>query len=306
MPGSRRPQPGSSWPSVARPASPMAAGPLVVLGWVVLAATAVPVGIRLSGWDTSPLPVVILALLPWLLFASWPVAAAAIVARRWALSAAALAVVAVHLCFVVPQFAPLAKMVPAASGADLRILDANVSWFNHDMVGIERQIRAGRPDLVALEEVTPDDVAQLQASGVLAPYSEHLLAPSPQSDGMAVWSTVPLGDATVWDDAGHPALRATLRVPGWPPARLLVVHPYIPISLPTAQWRAELHAVAAAARAAGGPLLVIGDFNATWDMPGFRAILAAGLRDAAVVAGRGWRMTFAPSPALPATLVVHR
>src|ERR1700728_3714815 len=40
------------------------------------------------------------------------------------------------------------------------------------------------------------------------------------------------------------------------------------------------------------PLLVAGDFNATADDQPFQRLLGLGLSDAAVLAGRGWEMTW--------------
>ena len=55
------------------------------------------------------------------------------------------------------------------------------------------------------------------------------------------------------------------------------------------------------------PLLVVGDLNATWYDWHFQALLALGLRDVAVVAGQGWRMTWPrdQQPVVPYLRIDH-
>lgn len=287
-------------PSVPPRSAPPAA-PLAVAGWLIVGGLLAVVSVRASGWDTSALSVAVLAASPWLYLLAWPVGIAAVVGSRWALAAGAAVIVAAQLWWVAPQWAPFPHTVSlGAARAGLRVFDANVTWTNPDMTGVAAQIARAHPDLVVLEEITDDDVASLDATGVLDRFPWRLVAPSQFSEGMGLWSAVPIEGASVWDDAGHPALRAVLSPVGVGAINLLVVHPYIPFGRPVSQWRQELAAIAVAARAAPRPLVVVGDFNATWDMPGLRAVASTGLRDAAVVAGAGWEMTWAPSPGIPA------
>jgi endonuclease/exonuclease/phosphatase (EEP) superfamily protein YafD len=283
------------------PRSAVSPAPLAVVGWLVIGGLLAVAAVRASGWDTSALAVGVLAASPWLYLAAWPVGVVAVASGRWALAAGAAVIVAAQLWWVAPQWAPFPHTVSLGVGhVGLRVFDANVTWTNADMAGVASQIARARPDLVVLEEITDDDVAALDATGVLGRFAWHLVAPSQFSEGMGLWSAVPIEGAAVWDDAGHPALRAVLSPGGAEAVNLLLVHPYIPFGRPVSQWRQELAAIAVAARATPRPLVVVGDFNATWDMPGLRAVADTGLRDAAVLAGVGWQMTWAPRPGIPA------
>ena len=60
------------------------------------------------------------------------------------------------------------------------------------------------------------------------------------------------------------------------------------------QWLADLETIRdrTAAAVDQGPTLVVGDFNATHDHEPMRAVLDAGVRDAAEEAGSGWQPTW--------------
>ncbi len=74
---------------------------------------------------------------------------------------------------------------------------------------------------------------------------------------------------------------------------LLAVHTSQPVVAPR-PWLADMDRVRerAALAVAQGPTLVLGDFNATRDHEPLRAVLRAGLRDAAEAAGSGWQPTW--------------
>ena len=79
---------------------------------------------------------------------------------------------------------------------------------------------------------------------------------------------------------------------------LWVVHTTAPIDPGVGQWNDELDGVVRMLRTdRPRPLLLLGDFNATWGNRGFRAILSTGLTDAAAARGRDLDMTWSQSMA---------
>jgi hypothetical protein len=84
-----------------------------------------------------------------------------------------------------------------------------------------------------------------------------------------------------------------LRVAAPVPFRVLAVHAAQPILEPKT-WFRDLGRVRerASSLTEEGPTIVVGDFNATHDHAPWRAILGAGLRDAAEQAGSGWQPTW--------------
>ena len=71
-----------------------------------------------------------------------------------------------------------------------------------------------------------------------------------------------------------------------------VVHPPSPFPANTAAWSAELGRLADWLGPLDGPIIVAGDFNATYDHRPFRDLLATGLRDAAEQVGAGFLPTY--------------
>jgi endonuclease/exonuclease/phosphatase (EEP) superfamily protein YafD len=256
--------------------------------------------LRATHLDGTALVIGAIALTTWIYLPAWAVAMFALLTRRWLLAAAAITLIGVQLWVVLPEIDPFPVSQPRAAGwPRLRILDANLTWTNSNMDGIASEILRDRPDVVSVQEITPSDVAALRSRHVLEHFHWSLVAPSEHSEGMALWSDIPLTGLALWSDAGHPELRATVDIAVGTSLALLAVHTYIPVTLPVRVWKHELAGIAQAAKSPRGATLVIGDFNATWDMYEFQAILHAGYRDAAVVAGDGWQATWAPRAWLP-------
>lgn len=187
---------------------------------------------------------------------------------------------------------------PSPGWPRIRIFDANVTWTNPDMAQLAAEIIKEHPDLLALEELTPSDVQQLNSVPQLLYLRYRLVRPATESTGMGLWSDRSLIDPSEWIDAGHPELRAGVRV-GPATVSLLIVHTFIP-GLSVARWKRELAGIAKAAGRLRGARIVLGDFNATSDMYEFGTILRSGLSDVATDNGRGWEMTWSPWHWLPA------
>ena len=274
-----------------------------MVSWAVIGILLVLAVLRAVHLDGTALVIGAIALTTVIYLPVWAVAVFALLTRRWLMAVAATTLVGVQLWAVLPEVDPFAGSPPRAVGwPRLRILDANLTWTNSNMDGITNEIVRDRPDVVSVQEITPSDVVALRARHVLDRFRWSLVVPSERSEGMALWSDIPLTDLALWSDAGHPELRATVNIAGGTSLALLAVHTYIPVTLPVTLWKRELAGIAQAARSPRGATLVIGDFNATWDMYEFQSILHGGYRDAAVVAGDGWQPTWAPLGWMPAII----
>jgi hypothetical protein len=96
----------------------------------------------------------------------------------------------------------------------LRIFDANVYEGNPSMAGYAAEIRQDRPDLVTLEEASPNNVDQLSARGAL----DHLLYRfwngAFGSRALVIISRYPLGRTVASAVDGQPYLaRTTVAIP---------------------------------------------------------------------------------------------
>lgn len=264
---------------------------LSAAGWVVIAGLAL---VLLDVWlgPLQPELIAVVGLSPWLLLTAWPVAMAGLASRRWWLGAAAVLLVAVQLLLLLPSFAPWHTPRSAVTGTTFTAYDQNVRYSNTHLDAVGRQIAAARPDVVMLEELSRVNYPALQAQGALARYP-HSWVRLDGSRGFGLWSMLPLADVGTWRAGDTEQVHATITLPGGSRATLLLVHTTSPTSGRDApEWGRQMTAIAARIRATRGPVLVVGDLNATPPMRQLRRVLAAGVRDGAVAAGQGWRMTW--------------
>lgn len=282
-----------SWRSVGRDLGRAVWAGARFIGWMIVVGLAVYTVLRLTHTDSFWLVVVATAVSPWLYFLAWIVAAVAAAGRRWLLTAAAGVLVVISVVWLVPQWYPFSRAAAAAPGAvPLSIFDANVEFGNPSLASIAGEIGADHPNVVTMEELSYGNYPSLEASGVLAGYRWHDVLPQYGGGGYGVWSDVPITGAETWRAGPHLELRAWLHPTGTPPVRLYVIHTDAPRSGTVGMWHTEMSVIAAVLRTEPRPLLVAGDFNATWDMYEFQDILDVGLDDAAVEAGKGWEMSW--------------
>ena len=153
---------------------------LLAVGWLIVAVLGLAAVLRLVAWDSVQPLVVLDALTLVVYLPAWVVAAGALIARRWRLTAAAAVIVAAQLAFVLPE---LLAAVPVPTWARhapaMRVFDANIDQSLRFQTGYVRAIEQDRPDLVTLEEFTPSALQAMVASGVLAGFPYRCAAPAP-------------------------------------------------------------------------------------------------------------------------------
>ncbi|HJQ58874.1 MAG TPA: endonuclease/exonuclease/phosphatase family protein [Vineibacter sp.] len=177
---------------------------------------------------------------------------------------------------------------PAAlpdAAATVKIASANLLFLNRDYAAVQRWIEAERPDVLVLTEVTDGWAAALDALQDLYPYRavrptgyiamlsrrpwralEVVPGPRPRQ-GLMV-ARLAVGDATL---------------------SVIGAHPASPIRPASSRARdRELDVIARLARAAPGPVVAMGDFNATpWSAPMRRLVRTSPLRYADLL-GTTW------------------
>jgi endonuclease/exonuclease/phosphatase family metal-dependent hydrolase len=196
-----------------------------------------------------------------------------------ALPAVAAVVAAVLLAVHVSWVAPSLRAEAAPAGERITVMSSNLLVGAADMDAVLAAAREHGVDLLALQEVTPAALARLDAAGVTETFPYRAGSP----EGTMVLAREPLTDV-----GSLGAVKDSWAVT-WHGLRVFAVHPAYP-RLPVA-WHEQLAEIAAHART-DHPDLLLGDFNATSDHRPFRAILAAGYRDAAEQAGSGWQPTW--------------
>ncbi|KAB2344141.1 endonuclease/exonuclease/phosphatase family protein [Actinomadura rudentiformis] len=263
--------------------------------WVgaILWAAVVPfggwAGLRASGWEPAFLWKQLVAFTPYVAALSLIVLVATLVLRQWWTCLVAMVAVGVLASAVIPRMVPDGN--PAVAGPRMRVLAANLMAGSAPAEVLVSLARRERPDVLALQEVTPEAVVALDEAGLEPLLPHRVLRPRPGVTGSALYARFPLREQPMIDIHFGQA-RATLEVPGAPPVEVVSVHPCAPSASSRAWcWKAGLRALPRAD--VRGPVRILaGDFNATLDHAELRRLTSSGYRDAAAVVGDGLRPTW--------------
>jgi endonuclease/exonuclease/phosphatase (EEP) superfamily protein YafD len=271
-------------------------------GWLIVAALGSVVLARAIAWDRWPVFAELDAAIEVLFLPAWVILVGALLRRRWVLVGAAALICVAQVIYVAPEVLASAP-IPAGVRAEptIRLFDANVYDVNKSMAGYVRQLKSYRPDVLTMEETWPGDWGQLTAAGVLATLPYQFQIQCCGSRGFIIASRYPLEHVSVASVDGLVYLiRSTLTLPTGT-IDLWVVHTTAPTSPSLNAWNRELDGVLEnLKRFHPHPLLMVGDFNATWGNRGFRAILSTGLTDAAAARGEPFAFTWSQRlPVLP-------
>ena len=281
---------------------------IAALGWTVVVALGVLALLRVVAWDSLEPLIVLNALTLIVYLPAWVVAIGAAVARKWWLSAAALAICIAQVAFVAPEFLAAG---PAPSwtrhAATVKVFDANIDKSFQLEAGYVQAIEQDRPDLVTLEEFTPGALLSMVASGVLEDFPYRCVAPDLGATGFLVASKIPLTgcqtETVMWEGASTPYMIDATLLTSAGQVTLRLVHTLAPLPSYWREWSAALAAVDRATRPNNdGRMLMVGDFNATWGNAGFAALVHSGLTDGAAARGGALDMTW-PNGAVVPTFV---
>lgn len=224
---------------------------------------------------------------------------------RWILAVVAFGLTATTLAVQTPLF--VGSDSDPTGGVELRVLSANLREGKADsglLVGSARQA-----DIVALQELTPDEADRLSASGLDAIFPYRWFNARNGPYGVGIWSRFPIHTAKRIGGYAMGLGSARLQVPGMSKdLTVVVVHIPGPWPWPVDDWRRDLRRLPQtlleeAEAAGGGAVIVAGDLNSTFDMRPFRALLHNGFRDAAEQSGAGIVPTF-PARRLPPFLAI--
>lgn len=234
---------------------------------VVSAVRAVPV-------DWPVLGVQLVAFTPWL---AAPGTAALVLAfggrRRWQ-----QVVAAVLLGCQALWLFPTDIRGPAAEAAAQRPLVAmtiNAELGGADASAIVGLVRHRHVDLLMVEEYTPALEQALTVAGLDQLLSHRVTHAREGAGGAAIYSTYKLEETGVLRDTQFtmPVARLDLADGTGTALRVVAVHTLAPVGDALQRWRSDLAAVGRVDTGAG-PLLLAGDFNATYDHHEFRSLLA--------------------------------
>ena len=262
---------------------------LSIFLWVLVVIIAAVGVIRVRGAGHIGRGAVIAAATPFFFVFAWPVAAIALLDHEWILAIAATLLAGCQVAWVYQR----RQRSPTGADPIVTVFTVNASFRNPDIGLIAEEIAASSADVVIVLELTPGHVATLSASGALDAHRWNLVLPHERGAwGIGLWSRVPVRDLRHWELQGVPQLRGRLQLAGNRSLSIVAVHVPAPWPGSAQRWVAGLAELGLVVGLETRPVVVAGDLNATWDHRPFRDLMATGLRDAAIEAGRGWARTW--------------
>lgn len=251
--------------------------------------------IRLIGIETGALAYVI-ALTPLLALPALVIAGAALLTRSYVLLTAAMSCLALLASLLAPR-ALIGSCLFGDLNRSLSVMTANLQHGLADPASVVDAVRRNKVDLLALQELTNEEVKRLNTAGLamLLPY--RIGDSGPLARGNGIWSRYPLTELAFQGGEQMPMLAATVEYRKTPSSkvRLLTftsVHPYAPLDLKHELWTRDQPILREQLNALPGPVIVAGDFNATLDHRVMRDVQNDGYGDVSANVGHGLHATW--------------
>ncbi len=258
--------------------------------------------VRLFDVSARPLLVAVAGVAPLLLFPVYLVLGYAAGDRRPLMGGVALALVVCQIVWLRADYATTPAYAgcagTAAACVDLTVASGNLYKANRDPIAGFEALVATNPDVIVVQEAAEWD--RIVASGAADAY-EHRFT-DPATLGVAVVSKLPILEVTLTETPGRRLPLVVIDSTSGPIA-LLAVHFAPPLSRAQIElWGDQSRATAELAAELDGPLIVVGDFNATGQHEEMGRILDTGLRDAHLERGDGLGATWPVGRVVPPVL----
>lgn len=279
-------------------------------GWVVTAGMGLVALSQGAGFSWIPLLWSVQAFTPFVLAPAVPVAAMALMRRRWLVGAVHAGLACCLFVLVAPVITASTE-APPASAPRLTLAQGNVYYRTDRPAEVAAAMVDTGADVLAMTEYSrpvADVMESMLARGELAAYP-YVAADAPgDRNGVALWSRHPIVEQRITRIGQGRAIDATLDVDGTL-VRIVVVHPLPGTDRSSlASWTGDLAALRDVAdpRKPVVPTMIVGDFNATRWHPAFRDLLGDGWRSAHELLGEGWSRSW-PSdlPGPPLVRIDH-
>jgi endonuclease/exonuclease/phosphatase family metal-dependent hydrolase len=190
---------------------------------------------------------------------------------------------------------------PAAAGAHLRVMSANVNKGQADPVAIMNLVRNYSVDVLTLPELDRPILSKLDEAGLADALPYRVVDPRPGAAGSGIASRYPLRTVILTSDSTLSQPAAVVDLPGRDDIEIVAVHIQAAIHGNANTWRRELSSLPPPNPAR--VRVLAGDFNSTFDHGAFRSILDRGYVDAAEQMGEGLSSTWSTWPSgLPLTI----
>ena len=268
-------------------------GLLTALLWVGFVAAVPLIGLRWVDSSVASLVPVLQSMVPLAGVLVAVLVAIAAVTRRWRITVAAGAVLAVCATIAVPT---LFGHTVASGRDDFVVMSANLEYGGADARSLVIAAREHRVDVLVLIEITPAAVERLRVAGLDTLLPESVGRSSQDAGGTIVRSRIPITLVQPRRDplSAHAFTEPVVLIHRQAGDVVLhAVHSLPPGLSGAADWRSGLADLQAwrERQPPDQPLVLAGDFNSSWGHPGFRQV-AETMTDAHHAAGQGWVQTW--------------
>lgn len=234
--------------------------------------------------------------------AAWAFSLVALIAALRARSVL-LGIIAVALVGAgVVQYGPLVappRQIDDDEGIPMRVMVQNLEFGRaapHDVV---RAVRTGGVDLLMTVETTPESADALRTAGLTGVLPHEAAATAPTTQGVAVWSRFPLSPPERVPGFSLGLVRTEMAGPGGP-VTVVAAHTVAPVfDAAAAVEEADRLRWYLGSLPGPAPVVVGGDFNATWDHVRFRDLRGLGYTDSVSGGSDGWVPTWPAGRRIP-------
>jgi endonuclease/exonuclease/phosphatase (EEP) superfamily protein YafD len=238
---------------------------------------------------------------------AYVVACLAAVWRKRLLGVVAVGLVACHLAWIWGDLPWMRSPTPRATGPRFAMATVNALAWNENHAAVAAFVGRLDADVIVVQELSPELQAALRAPAFANRYPHRVEDPRSDALGSGLYSRFPLEAPEVLAFAGAPAATAVMDVDGVR-VRVVAVHTVQPLAGLDLLYNGLGELTEFARRQQqSAPLVLAGDYNATWQHRPFRALVKdAHLTDAHRASGRGLARTWprgAPFP--PFALLDH-
>lgn len=236
---------------------------------------------------TSPLPLLV-----------------ALLFRRWAIAAVALAAATTLAVAVVPRAIADGNSNRTAGSQVVTVMSLNLDNGSADPEAIVTLVRGRGVDVLSLQELK-EALPGLDREGAERILPGRAVASRASAGGSALLARRGLRLGARGDLSGSGQPRALLTLAGGKRVGVEAIHPPPPTSSPAIRaWELELRALSPRRTETDVDILA-GDFNGTLDHSEIRAVLDRGYVDAADAEGAGLESTFPVGGAVPPITIDH-
>ncbi|MFS8099839.1 endonuclease/exonuclease/phosphatase family protein [Lentzea alba] len=240
--------------------------------------------IRLLGIDGTRYMIATTSLTPYITVLGLLIGLGALLRKRWAIGLVMTLVGVVLVANVVPRTFPDSR--PNGVGQPVRVMTSNLLTGIADAEAIVREVRNRKVDILAMQELTPEMVRDLDRAGLNQVLPNRVFLDEPGGSGSGIASRYPLTQRNLTPPGTLQQAGALVDLPG-KDIEVVSVHPLPPVVIAGPEaWQRELAGLPVP-DSTGALRVLAGDFNATLDHVGITRLLNKGYVDAADQVGKG-------------------